>query len=312
METPRDRAVAVTARLMLSAAEELLEPFHRAGLATGPFASVVDALSSNLHAAVTVGSLPYNLVTQAIQDLHLQRLQMAARIRALMDVDAGAGLSPEQERRADKKAREELSEKLSSQDFQADLVNEVLATLNHTLAHPEFSQTADELLRQVAVMTWSAFEVFSNDLGTKLINMRPTLATKLSDIGSYRKSGVIRGVPIDTLEEFGFDISGVMGDILFSAKRMDSLESIKEFYGAIVNNQKLDKALKSSSLWLLAQRRHLIVHRRGIVDNRYIQSTPETQPLGSRIKIATKEIDDNIKEVRDVAILMAECVAIFL
>lgn len=279
----------------------LIEPFDAWASRSSPLSPVIDAFRSNLVAAATVGSLPYKLISSAVQDRHFDHLYTAERIRGRKDLET---LSEEER---DKQAYERAASRASSQDYQCALIDHILSTLASALDTPDFSDASDELLRQVSVMAWGALEVLANDLGTKLINARPALAKALVDLNSYKQAGVIKGIPVNLLEEFNFDVSGVMGDIIFSFKRMDSISAIKEFCSAIFSNADLDRSLKSSSLWMLAQRRHLIVHRRGIVDNTYIQTTPDSQPLGSRISISAREVESSLKEVRDIGLLMAEC-----
>lgn len=52
--------------------------------------------------------------------------------------------------------------------------------------------------------------------------------------------------------------------------------------------------LRSEGIWDLYQRRHLIVHRKGIVDALYLVETGEKRPLGSVLEITAGDLEDAI------------------
>jgi hypothetical protein len=71
----------------------------------------------------------------------------------------------------------------------------------------------------------------------------------------------------------------------------------------------LRACLSDHELWLLAQRRHLIVHRRGIVDNRYLESTGEKLVPGSQISISPSDIERGLDIVCSAGIELLKSVA---
>jgi hypothetical protein len=56
-------------------------------------------------------------------------------------------------------------------------------------------------------------------------------------------------------------------------------------------------ALAEKRLWVLCQQRHLIVHRRGVIDARYLEATGEQQAIGSRLSVAPAELESQIESV---------------
>ena len=52
-------------------------------------------------------------------------------------------------------------------------------------------------------------------------------------------------------------------------------------------------------MWRLWQRRHLIVHKRGLVDQSYINKTGDALKVGSRLVITGTDIDAIFKRIRD-------------
>ena len=64
------------------------------------------------------------------------------------------------------------------------------------------------------------------------------------------------------------------------------------------------QSMAAQSLWLLWQRRHLIVHRRGIVDAQFISNTGATSAQGTRLVVESGDIDEALMTVKDVAVAL--------
>ena len=67
--------------------------------------------------------------------------------------------------------------------------------------------------------------------------------------------------------------------------------------------------LKDLELWELYNRRHLIVHRLGIVDEKYVKETGSKLPIGSEIMVTPLELEDNFDTavVTAMSILLMSC-----
>jgi hypothetical protein len=272
-----------------------LQPFEKWTDCSSPISPAVAAFRSNLRAARTVGTLPCRLI----------RGSVAGRAELIESgADPNSEQYSEQEEHSYRLVKRAWREHESTPEYKQSVANETLSILSSSLRYPYFSEASQELLRQVVVMIWSAFEVISNDLGITIINQIPALSRTVMQLGTYKN---LKGIPIAILEEFRFDLSQTMGDILFSTKRLNTVPSIADFYSSVFSNVLLQKSMKSPTLWLLAQRRHLIVHRRGIVDIQYLQNTSETQALGTRINVPANEVTNSLIEVRDLGLLMADC-----
>jgi len=298
-----DLARTVLARCLTPDPADFFEPFEEWTGRSSPLSSVVEAFRSNLRAARLVGALPYQLINSGVRQRRFDGLVVANLIESGAQPDSE--VYSEQQEQACRHANEAM------QQLDTEIINQTLHRLDYSLKSPTFSGTLHELLRQVLVMTWGALEVVSNDLGVVILNKRPALARVVTDLESYKRAASVKGIPIVTLEEFNFDVSESMGDIIFSMTRLDTLPSIMDFYNAVASNAALQKSLKSSTLWMLAQRRHLIVHRRGIVDSQYLQKTSDSQPLGTLIEIPATEIANSLVEVRNVGLLIADCASVF-
>lgn len=143
-----------------------------------------------------------------------------------------------------------------------------------------------------------------------MLNQVPDLASDILAEHTFKKLGLPRGIPIETLRDFSFDVSHSMGFVLFGEGRLDSHPAIASVCKALYKNPGLDQLLKSATLWKLAQRRNLIVHRRGIVDTQYLEKTSDKQPVGSKLIVTSQDIERDLAEVKDVGLLIAHSAAI--
>ena len=135
------------------------------------------------------------------------------------------------------------------------------------------------------VSLWSAFEVFVRDILIAVLNEKPLLSEKLlSDAGGKRYFDLPK-VSIEDISLYGYNFSNKMGIILFGSRDFSDIRAIQSALNAIFDKTELHTLLEDRSLWYLNQDRHLIVHRRGIVDNRYIQSTGCKYACGSLISV---------------------------
>jgi hypothetical protein len=283
------------------------DPFSAWRERASPVSEIVSVFQSNLNSAVVVGSIPFSLVNNAAFEQRFSQILSSERIRSLIDVPPGAGLTSEHEKAAYTRAKSRMREIGTTDEFRQSIVEETLLRLRDSLASAEFSEAAAELLRQVTVMLWGALEVVSTDIAVTIANKKPDIASRIVETDLFKKSGFFKGVSIGILEEFKFDVSRSMGSILFDNRRLDSVSAISDVYDAMFENSQLNIKLKSPEIWELGQRRHLIVHRRSIVDRQYISKTSDNRAIGSSLSIVRADVDKYLKEVRDIGLFMAEC-----
>ena len=93
-----------------------------------------------------------------------------------------------------------------------------------------------------------------------------------------------------------------MGAVIFEDQRLDTIKLIEEVCELLFDNETLSKSLKNQELWNLAQKRNLIVHRRGIVDSQYLSKTPYNVPLGSTLLSNGTEVEMFLQVVRDIGL----------
>lgn len=152
------------------------------------------------------------------------------------------------------------------------------------------TQAAKELRYQTTVAIWSAIEVLLKDQLIEIINWKPELAKRLSTDEIAKKRFELPKLTLDDLEERSFNFQNCMGDLLVRQRDASDLLTLKAAVGAIWGKDCLFRALESSDIRLLNAQRHLIVHRRGIADEKYLSQTGEQGLIGEPIAIPPSSI----------------------
>lgn len=245
------------------------------------------AFFDSLHGVIRTLSIPFHYTYSQVHSLHWQRFLMAERIRA-------RGIENEEDREpaALNIAKERFAGYLQGEG-RAVVVDDVLARLKALQDEPESLAAARELTRQGVVLVWSAVEVLARDSFVFLLNRRPILAEKLLAEQANRKRFSVDRIDWQTLAAYGYDLSENLGTFLISKADLTSVPAIRDAYGALFPTAtELGRKLADSRLWNLCQKRNLIVHRRGIVDQQYLANTSDTLPLGTDLWIPPSEVED--------------------
>jgi hypothetical protein len=173
----------------------------------------------------------------------------------------------------------------------------VRISLDRVSAQPDFVSASRELLNQGLVLAWSSLEVLASDLFCATVNASPHLAGRLLSDHSIKKYLVPDKLSFDLLAEFGFNLSSSMGTILTRDLNLSSVGKIKAIASVLFNNEAVRVSLDSRTLYLLNERRHLIVHRRGVVDAKYVRATGDGRKDGERFQVAKQELGEALTQV---------------
>jgi hypothetical protein len=259
------------------------------------------AFRHNLLSVVETARLPHSLVYVGVASRHFSRVLIAERIRARADSNSDEA---KRELDATTRAQAQFDEMLEQKEFQDSMEKETESNLtNIHEVDTEVAGAARELLRQAASLTWAALEILMRDMFVTVLNEKPELVKILFDDPVAKRALDLKPLSYEIFEEYGFDLSKRMGDVLLKERRLDSLPGIKSVLKALVGDPELIDALGSPELWLLNQRRHLIVHRRGIVDAEYVAKTGDALPIGSQLEITPDNLRGYLSVVRDTGVL---------
>ncbi len=270
-------------------------------LSPTPLAGINQVFRGNLQSAFAVGSIPYLLVHTGQVDQRYAAIFAGERIRQLKDDRP----DEERERLARAKTNKRIEEELAQTTLIDLLARQTLSVLDYHLNHAEFDVAAAELLSQLIVMSWGAFETLVNDTIRGLLNHHPHLVLNVVKSQKSRDNVFGRDALVEALASSNFDLSSSMGDVFCDWVRLDSFERIREITSIVLQDNELDTSLKSSKLWKASQDRNLIAHRRGIVDGKYARVAAPELAVGSRFSPNTDYVEAVISEVRDIGILLA-------
>jgi hypothetical protein len=256
------------------------------------------AFEANLSSALQVANIPFQLTQVAVVEQRITQLTIAEKIRCRTKVEAGEIAEEDTDKVAGEIARDRLSGELKDDEMITRFANHTLLILDRHLQNDEFAESAQELLRQVLVICWGALEILVNDILRVLLNAKPQLMRTLTIHKPYRD--VLSGqIMLAALEANQFNLSSAMGDLFAEAVKLDSLEKIRDAIRLCVTDPAVDAMLKDERLWRISQQRHLIVHRRGLVDARYIERTSDHAVIGDHLKLDAAYVEASLVLVRD-------------
>ena len=189
-----------------------------------------------------------------------------------------------------------------------DTINRFLLS---TYEYEGVNTACNELILQGIILTWGAFELLCRDYFITYINMNPSKAILLFTNIDTKKYYGSRSIDIDLLHEYDYDLSDSMGEVLEGIHNITSMQTIKAIFGVLFQaNNDLRLALSDKTIWELSQKRHIIVHNRGIVDRRYIESTGSNVPIGSKINVNPTELESYIKAITNVRVCLFKSIGI--
>lgn len=285
---------AVRNRFCIGEPPEAFTQFDRValGLPT-PLDDAAKTFRSNVMAAINVASIPFMMACRAENDFHFNRFFTAARIRALTDVEPGAPLSAEQEKAAFDLARSQFGD--FAKENRETIGVAILDRLDDIFSDEEMTRSGNELLAETLVMLWGALETFLLALSRTHVNKRPEVAVWLLTSEQTKKHFPAKGIAIETLSDFGFRVDGAMGDLLFREDMLDSLPVVRDIFAVMFRGvPDTQRCLANEKLWTIWQQRHLVVHKRGVVDSHYISKTGHKQAVGTRLEITGENVDEAV------------------
>ena len=265
------------------------------------YRDVASAFRHSLTSALSTIGMPFTLAFTSVESSHFQRIHIAERIRA-RNIDESA-LAPGEEleavrdREAGVTASSRMYEFVQSEDGQDSLIADTCAFLLASLKHG-LQAAAHELLQQGLVLLWSAFEVLYRDTFEIMLNQDPRKVRALIGDPSTRKRFEAERLPLDVLANYGFNLSARLGTVLVGQQDFSDLPTVKAVFAVLFPaNSGLGHALADRQLWTLYQRRHVVVHRRGVVDQHYLDSTGETHSLGTLLTVAPADFENAFRVV---------------
>ncbi len=153
----------------------------------------------------------------------------------------------------------------------------------------EFTKNDDnlalELIIQGYLQAWSSFEVFVRDYIELYINKHPEKCINIINSDVLKKRVDLKKISYEFLSVNDFNISDKLGSLVVDTYDCSDLLVAKEIIKKVNENEETSDVLDSNELWQFFQTRHLLIHKRGIVDQAYIDKTGLDTAVGERISI---------------------------
>ena len=187
-----------------------------------------------------------------------------------------------------------------------DVMAKTLKTSKEVFAsRPELQR----LMQQACLLIWAAFETYAKTVFIAVLNKRPSLyAVLLKNQGLKERFGLQQASWPGILEAHSYDLNGKLGTIIGADKDFSSPQLLKDLFPYLFADlpgvhDKFMAPFDSKDFWRLGQRRHLIAHRCGIVDDEYLRRTDdESQNLGESLKLRGRDLGDALKIAAQLAI----------
>ena len=171
------------------------------------------------------------------------------------------------------------------------VVRDIAEFLKSARMNADLSSAVQDLLQQGVVLVWSATEVLFRDVFESYLNSHPECVTLLQEDPEVCKRFSQFKFSLQTLTDYRFDLSASLGSYLLSINDFSGLPVIRSVYLALFpKSDALRSRLGDRKLWKLSQQRHLIVHRRGIIDTSYVEKVDSSAILGDRLEIDPNQL----------------------
>jgi hypothetical protein len=275
----------------LKAVRHLLESLHSSVRKIG------EAFEHNVSAVEQTMGIPATLANAAAHMKMWTQVLAAERIRSRMDEDRG---SLESEARMIERAKEHMARHIA-EIGNTIFVDDMCEFLLGVHQERNIPRALAELHAQGIVLLWSAVEVLARDLFIFCLNTRADLTNRLLEDESAKRLFHLKGLDFDVLQQHGFNVSRSMGEILAQMHDLSNLTTMKTCFFALFQDATLRERMSDPNLWTLFQRRNLIVHRRGMIDQRYLDATGESLPVGTQIAIRSSDLERAFKIVCSVS-----------
>lgn len=209
-------------------------------------------------------------------------------------------------------ASKELSEMrkdwINNKKLTDRILKEISDNLLFNIDGKSNDEGAKEIRYQALVSIWSALEVLLKDELILIFNKYPTLTKQLIDHEQAKKHFFIPKLDLDVLESYCFDLNGKMGDLIFKSRDVSDLVALKYATKALFGNSGIYNILNDEDIRLLNLQRHLIVHKRGICDEKYSSSSNDRTILGENIKVSPASLIKYFQKVSNAGLLMLNAV----
>lgn len=252
-----------------------------------PLVACLRDAADGLRSVLSAATLPFQLILSGVSQRRWDRFSTAERIRLLKP--SGEAPTEEELKAAHEKAEERMQTFMASDEGSTFVRDALTHEMVRRLEDKHVAFGVAELKVQTLVAIWAVFEHFASSFIVRWIDQDPKRSRSVLNAPELKSYFGRQVVDIEAIDDHGFDLSRSMGSMIFRDKRLDNLVVIREVMNALFNDAKVRAAL-GTDLWMLNQRRHLFVHKRGLVDQEYLRRTGDTVPIGEPLRVSSWDI----------------------
>lgn len=236
---------------------------------------------ANIEKLTYIATLPVHISADGI------RTWLMALARAGIPDESGRDDAANAE--IEKRVRERYLDIVNKQgvDTISGLIRNAVSSLR---GWPEIVRAESSLRYACVILLWTALENLARDLWISAVNVSETaiahrviksLPSEPTATGITRRS-----IDVSVLARHHFDLRGRLGWLLESKFKSSMLEGIREAYEAAFDHPASFVALfDNKELTKLEKTRHLLVHRAGIVDERFKKLTDCSNEVGEALEL---------------------------
>jgi hypothetical protein len=307
----RDFAIEATKWFLAPPALDSLVPeisSTRDALALSEVRDLAAAFFENISAVLQTVGIPVTLASSAAHGSHWQRIHSAERIRSLklsaFETEDDLALRGRRDTLAHEVASRRMSEFVESNEGRDSIAADACRFLISSLESSELKAAATELLLQGEVLAWCSLEGLARDLLEFILNREPKrIAALMAD--STARQRIPARITLEEMANFNFNLTSCLGTLVVAQQDLSDIKSIRTLIPALLGGDgSVAVSLGERSLWNLCQRRHLIVHRRGVVDAKYLEAVGGSDALGRKIVVNPDELERDIRAVASAGITM--------
>jgi len=238
---------------------------------------ILKVLIENIISISMAASLPFQIAMAT----SLSRAKMNITIQnAIVEEDMAEELLR-------KKIEKEYSEAIETQETADEIFKDLAIQLldNMKTRLPAIH----EIINQGYLQIWSTFEVFLRDYIESFLNSKPEKCAAVIQSDTLKKRYDLRRIPYEYIESNMYDIKNKIGSLIVNTYDCSDLLVVKEIIKKMVNTIENSDFIDDNELWIFFQTRHLLIHKRGIVDSSFIRKTGSGNAVGSKIIISPKQ-----------------------
>lgn|GEM_PF-3290138 len=163
--------------------------------------------------------------------------------------------------------------------------------------HPELMEWFEQLFKLSLCSGWTAFEVLSEDLWEELVNESIEAAKNICQGSPINEDS--KKLDLNLLFKHDFNLAQKMGSILKERYHFSNENGIMTAFAdcLIYKPGQKKQITRNEALYQIEQKRHLIQHSGGIVDEDYRKKTHSALRVGERLRLTAKDLDDALIEI---------------